>query len=215
MVVGIYEELQVGLELVMGVVVIALDRGVLDGPVHALNLAIGPGVVHLCEAVLDPMLLAHTIEDMGAVPDVLLASGELDAIIGQHDVDAVRHSLNQVAQELSRLHLARALHKTNEGELACAVDGHEEAQLALSGLHLGNVDMEVADGVRGEALPLGLVALHLGQAADAMPLKAAVQSGSREMGDRRLKPVETVIQRQQRMPSEGDNDRLLLRAQDS
>jgi hypothetical protein len=91
----------------------------------------------------------------------------------------------------------------------------KEPQLAFSGLHLGDVDVEVADRVGGKALLLGLVALDLWQAADAMPLKAAVQSRSGEVGDRRLKPVEAVIQWQQGMTPEGDHDRLLLRAQNS
>jgi hypothetical protein len=74
-VVGIYEELQVDPELVMRVVVVALDGCVLEGPVHALNLVIGPGMVDLGEPVLDPVLGAHTIEDVDAVPDILLGAG--------------------------------------------------------------------------------------------------------------------------------------------
>jgi hypothetical protein len=74
-VVGIYEELQVDPELVMRVVVVALDGCVLEGPVHALNLVIGPGMVDLGEPVFDPVLGAHTIEDGDAVPDILLGAG--------------------------------------------------------------------------------------------------------------------------------------------
>jgi hypothetical protein len=65
--------------------------------------------------------------------------------------------------------------QANKGELARAVDGHEQPQLALAGLHLGDVDVEVADRVAREALLGWLVALDLGQAADPVPLKAAVQ----------------------------------------
>lgn len=46
------------LELVMRAVVVALDGGFLDGPVHALDLTIGPGMVDLCHAVFDAMLTA-------------------------------------------------------------------------------------------------------------------------------------------------------------
>jgi hypothetical protein len=103
------------------------------------------------------------------------ARGELDAVVGQHGVDAVGHGLDQVAQEPGGLHLPCAVHEADEGELARAVDGHEQTQLALPGADLGQVDVEVADGVGREALLLGLVALDFGQPADPMPLEAAMQ----------------------------------------
>jgi hypothetical protein len=38
--------------------VVALDGGFLDGPVHAFDLPIGPGMVDLCHAMFDAMLTA-------------------------------------------------------------------------------------------------------------------------------------------------------------
>ena len=61
------------------------------------------------------------------------------------------------------------------GELAGAIDGDEEIELAFGGLHLGDVDMEVADRVALELLLGRLVALDLGQAADAVALQTAMQ----------------------------------------
>jgi hypothetical protein len=55
-----------------------------------------------------------------------------------------------------------------------------------------------------------LVAGHLGQAADPVALKATVQGRPRQVRDRRLQRIETVILRQQRMLAEGDNHRLFL-----
>jgi len=40
-------------------------------------------------------------------------------------------------------------------------DRHEQAQLAFFGLHLGDVDVDIADRVAGEALLGGLVAFDL------------------------------------------------------
>jgi hypothetical protein len=63
----------------------------------------------------------------------------------------------------------------DEGELGRAVDRNQQGELALLGPQLGEVDVEVADGV---ALELGaprLVAVCVGQARDAVALKAAVQ----------------------------------------
>jgi len=68
------------------------------------------------------------------------------------------------------------LHK---GELGGAVDGDEEMELALLGAHLGDVDVDVAERVGLERLARGLVAFDLGQAADAVPLKAAVRAEER------------------------------------
>jgi hypothetical protein len=50
-----YEVGAVPLELPVGIVVVAPDRGVLDGAVHPLDLALGPGVIGPGEAVLDAM----------------------------------------------------------------------------------------------------------------------------------------------------------------
>jgi hypothetical protein len=43
-----------------------LEGGFLDGPVHPLGLAIGPGMVWFGQLVLDPVLIADAIEDVGA-----------------------------------------------------------------------------------------------------------------------------------------------------
>jgi hypothetical protein len=45
-----------GLEAFQIVVVEDLDRGVLDGAVHALGLAVGPRVIGLGEPVLDAVI---------------------------------------------------------------------------------------------------------------------------------------------------------------
>ena len=65
----------------MGVVVVSFDGGFLDGAVHPFDLAVGPRVVHLGQPVLDVVLVADAIKDVLAVPDILLAGGELDAVV--------------------------------------------------------------------------------------------------------------------------------------
>jgi hypothetical protein len=210
-VVGIDEERQVRPELVVAVVVVALDGRVLDRAVHPLDLTIGPRMVHLGQAMLDAVLVADPVEDVLAVPDVLLAGRELDAVVGQQRVDPIGHGRDQVAQELCGFHLAGALDQAGEGDLRGSIDRHEQAQLALGRLHLGQVKVEVADRVGGEALLGGLVTIGLGQAADAMPLQAAMQAGAGQVWDARLQAVKAVVQRQQGMPAEGDDDGLVLR----
>jgi hypothetical protein len=47
---------------------------------------------------------------------------------------------------------------------------HDEIEVALLGVYLGNVDMEEVDRIRLEAGLLGLGAVHLGQPSDAVAL---------------------------------------------
>ena len=103
-IVGSDEVAEVISQLVMAVVVVALNRSFLKGAVHALHLAIGPGMIRFSEPVLDTMAAAHSIEGMTAkasgwsfsVPGKI---GELDAVVGEHGVDAIRDSCHQCFQE--------------------------------------------------------------------------------------------------------------------
>lgn len=67
MVVGVDEQLQVRPELFVGLAVIALDRGVLDGAVHPLDLTVGPGMVGLGQTMLEAVLVADAVEHGPAV----------------------------------------------------------------------------------------------------------------------------------------------------
>lgn len=52
------------LKLPVGVVVVSSDGGLLEGSVHPFDLAVGPRVVGLSQAVLDAMLLTGSVERM-------------------------------------------------------------------------------------------------------------------------------------------------------
>ena len=124
-------------------------------------------------------------------------------------MDLVGHGLEHVLQELpGRLSVSRC-NELSDGELGCPVDADEEVELALGRLHLGDVDVKEADGVALELLPLGLVALDIRQARDAVTLQAPMQRRPRQVRDRWLQGIEAVVQRQQRVASEGDDHRLL------
>jgi hypothetical protein len=68
-VVGVDEVLQVGSQLVMGLVELAFDSCVLDGAVHSFDLPIGPGMLGLGQAMIDVVLGAGVFE--GVRPDGL------------------------------------------------------------------------------------------------------------------------------------------------
>ena len=89
-------------------------------------------------------------------------------------MDAIRHGFQEVFEELPGCPSISLVDALRHRELAGAVDADEQIKLALSGLRLGDVDVEEADGIALEALALGLVALDVRQAGDAVPLKTAV-----------------------------------------
>ena len=77
-----------------------------------------------------------------------------------------------------------------------------------------DVDVKEPDGIALELLAVGFVAFDIWQARDAMPLQTPVKRRPRQVRDRGLQGVEAVAQRQERVPSEGDNHRLLGLGQD-
>ena len=92
-VVGADELLEMATKLLVVVVVVPLDGRFLDGPVHPLDLTIGPGMIDFGEAMLDVVLAATHLEHVGDEPrcwsiGIALWKPELDAVVGQHRVDA-------------------------------------------------------------------------------------------------------------------------------
>lgn len=201
-----------GAELVVAVVVEALDGCLLDRAVHPLDLAVGPRMVRLGQPVFDPVRLADHVEAHRPGADGVPVAGllgELDAVVGQYGVDLVGHRLQQALQELPSRAPIRRFNELGDGELGGPVDAHEEIELTLGSLHLGDVNVEEPDGVTLELLSSGLVALDIRQARDAVTLKAAMQRRPCQVRDRGLQGVEAIVERQERMPSEGDDSRLL------
>jgi hypothetical protein len=103
-VVGSEEVGQVRFELVVGVVEVSLDGGVLDGSVHAFYLPVGPRVVGLGEPVIDSLQAAEPVEGAstdacGRALPVLRQVGELDAVVGEHGVDALRSGFDERLEE--------------------------------------------------------------------------------------------------------------------
>ena len=97
--------------------------------------------------------------------------------------------------------------------IVAKVNVDEEMELALGGSELGNIDVEVANGVALETLPLGLVDVHVRKARDAMPLETSMQRRACKMRDRRLQSIEAVIEREQRVAAKRNDDGLFILAE--
>ena len=82
---------------------IPFDRRVLDRAVHSFDLAMGPGMVRFCQAMLNPIGFADHVKshlaERHAVPVPRLL-GELDTVICQDRVNLMGPCLEQVLQEL-------------------------------------------------------------------------------------------------------------------
>lgn len=185
-------------QLSVVIVVVSLYGCVLDRAVHPLDLAVRPRMVRFGQPVLDAVGLADHVEahrpgvDGVPVPRLLC---ELDAVIRQNRVDLIGHGLEHVLQELPGCLSVSSCNELSNDELRCPVDADEQVELALGGLHLGNVDMEEADGIAFELLSLGLVPFDIWQARDAVPLQAPMQRRPGQVRDRGLKGIEAEIGR--------------------
>ena len=219
------EVVQVDAQLLVVLVVVSAHCGALDRAVHALDVAVGPGVVHLGQPVPDAALAADAIEDVTEGVSVLRPVGELHAIVGEHSVDAIGRGLDQISQEPRGGHLARLPYEAGEGELAGAIYGHEQGELALAGAQLRDFDVKIADRVASELALCAPIALDVGQPADPFairlepmapngsPLQAAMQGGAGQVRDRWLQGVDAVVEGQQGVAPEGDDRRFLLKIQ--
>ena len=126
----------------------------------------------------------------------------------------IGHRFKHVLQELPGSLSVSRCNELSHSELASAINADEQVKLTFGGLHLGDINVKKACGVAFELLPLGLVALDIWQTRDAMPLQTAMQRRPRQVGDRRLNGIETVVKRQQRVAAERDDRSLFSLGQD-
>jgi NADPH:quinone reductase-like Zn-dependent oxidoreductase len=99
---------------------------------------------------------------------------------GQNGVDVIRHCFEHDLQELPGGLPVCLLDELGHGKLACAVNGHEQVELAFSGLDLGNVPyatgIEITDINAPEPHDASvLIAVH---AASVNPIDYILQSGA-------------------------------------
>jgi hypothetical protein len=129
-------------QLIVGFVVEAFYSRVLDRSVHSLDLTIGPRVVGLGQAVLDPVGFADHVEahwpgiDRVPVPRLL---GELDAprhclsdqwrssgSISENGVDLIGYGFEHMLKELPGRLSVSGCNELSDGELGRSVNAHKE-----------------------------------------------------------------------------------------
>ena len=134
----------------------------------------------LGQPMFDPVVLAAHVEHMGRIScrrAVRIArwEGELDPIVGENRVNLVGDGRDQSFKEGRGGGPSRLPDQLHEGELAGAIDGDVEVELAFSGLELSDVDVEIADRISLELFRRRLAAFDFRQSADTVALKAAMQ----------------------------------------
>ena len=146
-VVGVDEQIKVSAQVIVVIVVIAFDRGLLDRAVHALDLAairensppdcflvlMAPRMVGFGQAMLDLVGVADHVEAVHAQPGrpaipVSRLVGELDAIVGQDDVDLVGNCLQDGLKKSHGRGSVCLFIEPHDGKFRCAINGYEHVQ---------------------------------------------------------------------------------------
>jgi hypothetical protein len=96
------ESVEVLFQVPMGLIIVFFDRGVLESSIHALHLAISPGMIGFGQPMHDAVFLAYTCKDVFEGVFILLPIRKLDAVIGQYSVKFVSNNRDKIAQELCR-----------------------------------------------------------------------------------------------------------------
>ena len=154
-------------KLVVVFIVVSFNGCVLDRAVHALNLTIDPRMVWPGQPVLVSVGVTDHVEPHGPGIDCVAVArllGELDAVVRQNRVDAVRYGFQKMLKEFPRRLAIGLLHQLRNGELAGSVNGHKEKKLSFFGSDFGDVDMKIANEISFALLPFGLVPIRVWKA---------------------------------------------------
>ena len=109
----------------------------------------------------------------------------------------VGHFVQSPAQKLGRYHALGLRMQFGKGDFAGSINGHKQLLLAFRGLDLGEVDVQVVDGIVLELLlRRAFPVAAQGQSTDAGSLKTAGQGRARAPRNRALERVQTAGERQ-------------------
>ena len=178
----------------MAIVVIPFYGRVFNRAVHALDLSVRPRVVWLGQAMLNAICSANDVKPhvpgIGGVPVAGLLT-KLDAVVRKDCAHLVWNGFQHGLEKLTGCLAVCFVDQLRNSKLAGLINIYEEIQLTLIGTKLSDINMEIANRISFELLPLGVVALHIWQSRNAMPLQTALQGRACQVWDRRLQGIET------------------------
>lgn len=174
-IVSVDEILEVSAQLVVVVVVEALDGCILDGAIHPFDLAVHSWMARLCQAMLNVEIGTCRLKGMTSVrhvlgphglgcPTVTCRIGDMGANVGENRMDFIGSGCDQRPEAVARDPAGGLLDQLRKGEFGCPVNGHKEKKPAFSRLHFGDINVKIAYRVALELLLRLLVAHKIRQA---------------------------------------------------
>ena len=163
-----------------------LDSGFLDGPVHALDHAVGPGVIRLGMSFLDSVELADAFKDVtdacaGDAASEAFLPCEGHAVVRHNGRFAVREGHKHLPKELRCIGFGGPVKEGNVREFCDAVDSHKHVLSAAEDLHFGAVDVHEAQR-RFFKLSVPSWYLRCWLSTDSVTLQATMQGAAAESG---------------------------------
>ncbi len=76
-------------KLGMVAIVVALNGGLFDGAIHALDLPICPRMLDFGEPMFNVELAAHTVKDVLASEAMTFLISELNAVVREHSMNGI------------------------------------------------------------------------------------------------------------------------------
>ena len=182
-------------KLLLTLVEVALHGGLFYRAVHALDLAIRPGMSHFSAAVFNACCCTIAVKGVAGWRHPVGQGRKLYPIVRQYSMYLVRYCRHHALPKSERRGDCRFRGQFGKSELAGSVHGHKQIMLAFSGVQFGKIQVKIADGI---VLKFLLFRRHrlcfLRQPADAVPFKKAMQRRARQVRNGVLQGVEAVIQ---------------------
>jgi hypothetical protein len=210
---GQQEGLQRRLQMVMALVVIRFHGRGLECAVHPCHVAIRPRLVGVGQPLVAARRLAAALTERLPGVSVARAVGGSEPVSGQYRVHRARNRGHQRPEALSRTHGRGFGMELGIRNFPGPVQGDNAGERTVCRADRGEVAMAVA-AWRGLALRLArLLPGHVGQAAEAMPLEAALPCRSRHGRPRGVPGLPAVLQRQERLRATRAKQRFCLSCQ--
>lgn len=101
--------------------------------------------------------------------------GELDAVIGEHGVNAIRTASTSVSRKAEAARISARSTSSTTANFDVRSDGYKQVELSFAYFNLGQANVEEAFWIGVVLLPARLVPLDLRQTADAMSLHKSMK----------------------------------------